>query len=178
MELPVRFGVGRISADAAPAVVRILSGTSGVLFQAAQIDLDVDRRLRATELVFQLRDATFELLDAFQQKRSTGVTFRFDSQRRKGRRRFLVVLDDLNLVASLVGRDHRLFEPREAAPVQAQVLRRFLQARALVSRDDAVFEHLREELLVLELERTERETAGHLARREPRRVLEQRTAFF
>ena len=101
-----------------------------------------------------------------------GVAVGLDAKRRERRGGLLVVLDDLHAVPRLVRGDHRLLEPREPSAIDAEVVGRAFESRALVGRDDAVLEHFGEELLVLSFERAEAEPARHLARSEARSVLE------
>ena len=82
------------------------------------------------------------------------------------------MLDDLDLMAGLVRGDHRLLEAQQALAIESHVVGRLLETRAFLGGDHAVLESFSKQLLVLHLERSETETARHLARREPRPVLE------
>jgi hypothetical protein len=82
------------------------------------------------------------------------------------------VLDDFDLVTGAVRGEHGLFQAQKATAIEAEIVGRSLESSSLFGRDDAVCQRIGEQLLVLNLERTEAEHARHLAGYEGLIVLE------
>ncbi len=96
-----------------------------------------------------------------------------DDDRRRGRRVLLVAhLAHAHVVPRLVRRLERLLELAEPLSIEAESIGRLVETRALLQRDDAVFDDFGENFLVVNFELPEPEVAGELALLERSFVLE------
>ena len=105
-----------------------------------------------------------EQLDAPLERQRALVGRRLEGHDGRRRRRVVhrEVLDD-DPIPRLVRGLERLLEPAEPRPIETEVVGHLVELGALFLGDDAVLDHLREELLVHRLELAEAHVAGDLA---------------
>ncbi len=166
--------VARIGAHASRELVgRFFGRLDGRRRHLGKIDLDGFSLVGLLELPLELRDALRELGHLQLQGQHRRILRGFGPDDDRGCRRFLIRhLANPHVVARLVGGLEGLLEFAKALAIEPECVRRLVEARSLLERDDAVLDDLREDLLVVNFEFAELEVAGELALLERSFVLE------
>ena len=132
IERLVHFHVARVVGE--PLVELGGIGRGRAAGDAGDVDLDVHAGARLLEIALELGDARLELLDAALERRHARVVRRLDGN--EGVARLVAVaLAHGDPIARLIRCLERLLEPAQAAPIEPERLRGFVEARALLRRD-------------------------------------------